>query len=229
MIIFFSSFGNVIRDNSLLSFSFAYVRNNTLKTLKICKLYGCLERINVRDGNRGHVFIFKLKIFSLGQLPYLFLKWLLTWTVHLVHYFIMSHTPQNSSLLSEPLGCRGGSDGKESACNAGDLGLITGLARSSGGGNGYPLQYPGLEDSMDGGAWSVTVHGVTKSRTWLSDFHIHTCSAIPICYLTYRNRYTLYILFFFFPHLKTKLSLLYFMPQENFYFVSVIWVMSVWN
>ena len=77
----------------------------------------------------------------------------------------MSHTPQNSSLLSEPLGCPGGSDGKESACNAGDLGLITGLARSSGGGNGYPLQYPGLENSMDRGAWSVTVHGVTKSRT----------------------------------------------------------------
>ena len=64
----------------------------------------------------------------------------------------MSHTSQNSSLPSEPLGCPGGSDGKESACSAGDLGSITGLGRSSGGGNGYLLQYPGLENSMDRGA-----------------------------------------------------------------------------
>ena len=105
----------------------------------------------------------------------------------------VTHTTKNSSLLSEPPGCPGGSDGKESACNAGDLGSITGLGRSSGGVNGYPLHYPGLENSMDRGAWSVTVHGVTKSQTRLSDFHIHTCSAIPICYLTYLNRYTLYI------------------------------------
>ena len=43
----------------------------------------------------------------------------------------------------------GGSDGKETACNAGDLGLISGLGRSSGDGNGYPLQYSDLENSMD--------------------------------------------------------------------------------
>ena len=58
-----------------------------------------------------------------------------------------------------------GSDGKASACNAGDLGLIPGLGRSPGEGNGYPLQYSCLENSMDGGAWWATVHGVTKSRT----------------------------------------------------------------
>ena len=46
------------------------------------------------------------------------------------------------------MGFPGGSDGKESTCNAGDLGLIPGLGRSSGEGNGYPLQYSGLENSM---------------------------------------------------------------------------------
>ena len=53
-----------------------------------------------------------------------------------------------------------GSAGKEFACNAGDLGLIPGLARSPGEGNGYPLQYSGLENSMD-----CIVHGGVKSWT----------------------------------------------------------------
>jgi len=56
---------------------------------------------------------------------------------------------------------------KESTCNAGDLGSIPGLGRSSGEGKGYPLQYSGLENSMD----YIVVHGVAKSRTRLSDFH----------------------------------------------------------
>ena len=55
--------------------------------------------------------------------------------------------------------------GKESACNAGDLGSIPGLGRSSGEGNGNPLQYSCLENTMDRGAWKVTVQGVTKSQT----------------------------------------------------------------
>ena len=54
----------------------------------------------------------------------------------------------------------GGSTGKESACNAGDMGLIPGLVRSPGEGNGYPLQYSGLENFMDS-----IVHRVAKSRT----------------------------------------------------------------
>ena len=57
------------------------------------------------------------------------------------------------------------SDGKESACNAGDPGLIPELGRSPGEGNGNPLQYFCLENSMDRGAWWATVHGVTKSWT----------------------------------------------------------------
>ena len=54
----------------------------------------------------------------------------------------------------------GGSDGKESTCSAGDLGLIPGLGRTLGEGNGYPLQYSGLENSMD-----CIVHGVAMSQT----------------------------------------------------------------
>ena len=61
------------------------------------------------------------------------------------------------------LGLPGGSEGKASACTAGDLGSIPGLERSPGEGNGTPLQYSFLENSMDGGAWWATVHGVPKS------------------------------------------------------------------
>ena len=69
------------------------------------------------------------------------------------------------------MGFPGGSAGKESACNAGDLDLIPGLGGSPGEGKGYPLQYSGRENSMD-----YMVHGVTKSQTRLSNFHFHfTC------------------------------------------------------
>ena len=66
----------------------------------------------------------------------------------------------------------GGSDSKESACNAGDSGSIPGSGRSPGEGNGNPLQCPCLENSMDRGAWRATVHGVAKSWTRQSDFHL---------------------------------------------------------
>ena len=68
------------------------------------------------------------------------------------------------------MGLPGGSDGKGSACNAGDPGSIPGLGRSPGEGNGTPLQYPCLENPMDGEAWWATVNRVAKSRTRLSDF-----------------------------------------------------------
>ena len=64
----------------------------------------------------------------------------------------------------------GGSDGKASAYNAGDPGLIPGLGRSPGEGNGNPLRYSCLENLMDRGAWWAAVHGVTKNRTKLSNF-----------------------------------------------------------
>ena len=59
----------------------------------------------------------------------------------------------------------GGSYGKESACNAGDLSLISGLGRSPGEWNRYPLRYSCLENSIDRGAWQATVHEVAKSWT----------------------------------------------------------------
>ena len=69
----------------------------------------------------------------------------------------------------ELAGGPGGSDGKESACNVEDLDSTPGFGRSPGEGNSYPQQYSGLENSMD-----CIVHGVAKSQTQLSDFHIQT-------------------------------------------------------
>ena len=76
-------------------------------------------------------------------------------------------------ILMPRLGFPGGSDGEEFTCNAGHLGSIHRLGRSPGEGNSYPLQYSGLENSMDRGAWQATIHGVAKSRTCVSDFHFH--------------------------------------------------------
>ena len=66
-------------------------------------------------------------------------------------------------------GFPGGTDSKESAHNAGDLGLIPRLGSSPGKGNGNPLQYSCLENSMDIGVWQDTVHGITKHWTQLCD------------------------------------------------------------
>ena len=68
------------------------------------------------------------------------------------------------------MGFPGGSDGKQSACSAGNMGSIPGLRISSGERNGTPLQYSCLENSMDGGASWATVHGVAKSQAGLSNF-----------------------------------------------------------
>ena len=75
------------------------------------------------------------------------------------------------SHLYTSMGFPHSSSGKESTCNAGDLGSIPGLGRPPGEGKGYPLQYSGLENSRN-----YTVHGVAKSRTRLSDFHFHICT-----------------------------------------------------
>ena len=94
-----------------------------------------------------------------------------------------------------------GSTSKESTCNAGDPGSIPGLGRSPGEGKGYPLQYSGLENSID-----CIVHGVTKSWTRLSNFHFHfsiqlkkkkkrgshCCAAITFPNLSHLAELTLY-------------------------------------
>ena len=72
----------------------------------------------------------------------------------------------------------GGWDSKASAYSAGSPGSILGLGRSLGEGNGNPLQYSCLENPMDRGSWRATVHGVAKSQTWLSDFHMSCISTV---------------------------------------------------
>ena len=82
-----------------------------------------------------------------------------------------SSQPRDRTLVSRTAGgffCS--SNGEESACNTGDPGLIPGTGRSFGEGNGYPLQYPCLENLMDRRAWRATVHRVAKSRTRPSSF-----------------------------------------------------------
>ena len=69
-------------------------------------------------------------------------------------------------------GFSGGSHGEESTCKAGDLGSIPGLGRSPGEGNGNSLQSSCLENRMDSRGWQATVHGVAKSQTRLSHFHL---------------------------------------------------------
>jgi len=75
-----------------------------------------------------------------------------------------------SYLIAWARGFPGDSDGKESACSAGDPGSITGWGRCPGEGNCNLLQHPCQENPMDGGPWQATVHGVTKSWTQRSDF-----------------------------------------------------------
>ena len=91
---------------------------------------------------------------------------------HKVHIILFSWRP-----IFQLKGFPGGSVGKESACKAGDQGSIPGSGRSPEEGNGNPLEYSCLENSIDRGAWWATVHGVTKSQTRLSDFtftfHFH--------------------------------------------------------
>ena len=88
---------------------------------------------------------------------------LLTYThPHLLSCFWSSLGTSWPMVILHPEGFSGGSDSKESACNAGDPGSISGLGRSPGEGNGYPLQYFCLENSMNRGAWWATVHGITK-------------------------------------------------------------------
>ena len=106
---------------------------------------------------------FFICIFKKAAIPWIYTK--------RKSYFVKIHTPQCSLLYQ---GFPGGSDGKELACSAGDLGSIPGLGRSPGGGDGNPLQSSCLLLSMgttpmDRGAWQTTIHGVAKSQAQLSD------------------------------------------------------------
>ena len=117
---------------------------------------------------------------------FFFLFWISLKTVLRKHFALLTSVPtvllsrvwwdwkENLALGFVQLSCLRtllqGSEVKASACSVGDLGSIPGSGRSPGEGNGNPLQYSCLENPMDRGIWWATVHGVTKSRTRLSDF-----------------------------------------------------------
>ena len=77
------------------------------------------------------------------------------------------------------MGFPGGSDGKKSACNVGDPGLIPGLRRSPGEENSYPLQSSCLQNPMDRGSWQAAVHEITESDTIEQLTHAHTVILFP--------------------------------------------------
>ena len=99
-----------------------------------------------------------------------------SWLIHSFCSFLatqciwVSLQTLNKLLVYKIQGFPGGSDDKEFTCNVGDLGLIPMLGRSPGEVIGYPLQYSGLENPTDRGAWWAIVHGVAKNQTRLSDF-----------------------------------------------------------
>ena len=91
----------------------------------------------------------------------------------------------------------GGSEGKESTCNAGDMGLISESGRFPGEGHGNPLQYSCLENPMDRGAWRATVPGVTKELDKTERLiHTHTHTHTP--YTKHGDKHTCII--YFSPH-----------------------------
>ena len=111
------------------------------------------------------------------------------------------------------VGFPGGSDSKESACNAGDLSSIPGLGRAPGGGRGNPLQYSAWRIPLDRGAWWATVHGVTKSRTWLSDYAQHTQHCVPCTMLSIYH--IIYVTFYIMFPIYQQGSHAHFADEEN--------------
>ena len=119
----------------------------------------------------------------------------------LIRGFLSTGPPEKSFLC--------GSAGKESACNSGDWGLIPGLGRSPGEGKGYPLQYSGLEDSMD-----CIVHGVAKSWTRLSNFHFFIREVLFFSFEVVEN---IYLFFCFVSNLEISLEALHWIYQARWY------------
>ena len=86
-------------------------------------------------------------------------------TLYKTFTLVILFRKQVEELLYMSLGFTSSSNGKESACNVGDLGSIPGLGRTPGERHGNPLQYSCLENSMDREAWPALVHGVSKNLT----------------------------------------------------------------
>ena len=125
----------------------------------MCPAVVCVLPFRVPYQKAFVVIIFATMVHAFSILP-----------VTLFHYYLFAILPCSSGFPC-------GSAGEESACNAGDLDSIPELGRSLGEGKGYPLQYSGLENSMD------YTRGVTKSQTRLSDFHSLTHSLFFIPFL----------------------------------------------
>ena len=113
------------------------------------------------------MFIFPLILTNLG------LNQLNQLDVLVSHIHNIEKIPLEEVMAPVFLGLPWWLSGKESVCNAGNVGLIPELGRSPAGGHGNPLQYSCLENSMNRGSWQVTVHGVAKSQTRLNDFQCH--------------------------------------------------------
>ena len=129
--------------------------------MKMFKYTGRVERILPLNLPSG----FHLSAFHVTCLSHICPLTIPLYTAHLIFWFNLSKLQTSVYFLGFP----SGSDGKESACNEGDLGSIPGLGRSSGEGNGYPLQYSGLETSMDYihspcGSQRVRHHWMTFTR-----------------------------------------------------------------
>ena len=122
-----------------------------------------------------------------------------------------NYFPQcNNDSLYHFLGFPGGLDGKESACSAGDLGSIPGSGRSPGEGNSNPLQYSCLENPVDGGVWSATVHGIAKAQ--LSDFSFFLSLSLPTPLTPVSIYLPIYHLFYLSSiSLSTYLSFIYYL------------------
>ena len=111
---------------------------------------------------------------------------------------------------------------KNPPANAGDVGCIPGLGRSPGGGNGNPLQYSCLENPMDRGAWWVTVHGIEKSQTWLSNW---ACTHIPVLYKIFL--YRVLSLFFCISRFGLASKIKWFIPCIFFFFFLLAFMLLV--
>ena len=157
----------IVNENSFCSVS---VR---ITHLGNCKLVRPLIKVFSEDGEAFHRILWKLLEHDskcLLSFPYLYSA--NTEINMLFNFLICSHILfTQASLVTQ--------DGKESMCNAGDLGSVPGLGGSPGGGHGNPLQYSCLENPMDRRAWWATVHGVawTVRHNWAAK---HTQQFLPI-------------------------------------------------
>ena len=105
---------------------------------------------------------FEIRTYNVSSFAILSQEWFCKWVLWWLHMYFT--------------GFPGGSDGKESACNAGDLGSISRSGIFPGEGNSNPLQDSCLGNPMDRGAWQTTIHGVTRRQTQLSNWHFHFLS-----------------------------------------------------